>query len=97
MIYIYIYIIEFINTKTKTEYQIEGNKKHYQDIELYQLVINALNDIMKSLGYVNFGDIERVVDGIILKTNFEKNKIDILKKLSILCYQLKLNKVDTSN
>ena len=52
---------------------------------------------MKSLGYVNFGDIERVVDGLILKTNFEKNKIDILKKLSILCYQLKLNKADMSN
>ena len=93
----YDIFIEFINTKTKTEYQIEGIKKHYQDIELYQLVINALNDIMKTLGYVNFGDIERAVDGQIINNNFENSKNDILKKLSILCYQLKLNKVDMSN
>ena len=64
---------------------------------MYQIVINALNDIMKSLGYVNFGDVERVVDGTTLKNCFEENKIDILKKLSILCYQLKLYKIDMSN
>ena len=31
----YDIFIEFINTKTKTEYQIEGNKKHYQYIYNY--------------------------------------------------------------
>ena len=93
----YDIFIEFINKKTQLEYQIEGAKKYYQDIELYQIVINALNDIMKSLGYVNFGDVERVVDGTTLKNCFEENKIDILKKLSILCYQLKLYKIDMSN
>ena len=82
-------LIDKVNKDTKQKFLDADNKASYQDLELYQKIINAFNDIMKSLGYLNFGDVEKVVDGLTLKTNFEKIKVDILKKLSILCYQLK--------
>ena len=88
----YDLFIEYINKKTKNETQ------HYQDTELFQRVINALNDIMKLLGFVNLGDIEdKIVDGLTLKDAFDANKNEILDKYSKLLYQMKLEKKDIKN
>ena len=85
--------IDYINKKIVNE----ANEKQYQDVEKFQRLINGLNDIVKLLGFCNFGDaFDKVIDGIDLKNNFEKNKDVVLKMYSIFYYQIKLDKRDFS-
>ena len=89
--------IEFINKKLISNASYSDDKKYYQDIEKFQRLINGLNDIVKLLGFKNFGDVEnKIIDGKIFKSEFEKNKNEILKMYSIFYYQNKLEKKDFS-
>ena len=89
--------IEYINNTIVSDASCNDNKKHYQDIEKWKKEINGLNDVVKLIGFKNFGDLEnKIIDGNVLKNEFEKNKTEILKMYSILYYQIKLDKKDFS-
>ena len=89
--------IEFVNKKIIDNATYSDDKKHYQDIEKFQRLINGLNDIVKLLGFKNFGDLEnKIIEGQTFKNEFEKNKDNIIKMYSILHYQIKIEKKDFS-
>ena len=89
--------IEYTNTLTTTEAILDDNKKNYDDVEKFQRLVNGLNDIVKLIGYINFGDVDgKIIDGKTLKTHFDKNKTELLKLYSIFHYQIKLDKNDFS-
>ena len=85
--------ITYIQTKIKQN----KHSTKYHELKKFERHIIILNDIVILLGYQNFGDIERVIDGITLKEFFEKNRPALLKQLSCLLYQLKLEKKDVSS
>ena len=53
----------------------DNNKKYYNDIKKFHKLINGLNDIVKLLGFKNFGNVDnKIIDGKTLKNIFEENK-----------------------
>ena len=76
----------------------EKDIKYYTNLHDGKKYINSLNDILKLIGFKNFGELEtKELSGLNLKNNFEKNKKEILKIYNSLYYQYHAVKKDFGN